>query len=308
MDNIVSFFKKKEFLIGMIILMILLIGGILFSVMKDDDSVLIDDIVVSFDTSGGTNIASITLDKPSVILQPDDPFRNGFIFEGWLYNSEEFNFSTTINESIKIVAKWRKLTDDDAFYTVTFDTDGGSGIDPVYVVANGKIVIPASPSRSSYKFDGWLLNDNLFDEDMLITSDITLVADWVYVDSITGETGTNTGELYVALPGKSYMNCESKADYYTTSVDFIMSGSIITHIVTTTVYVFEDGFDTNDIDSMYNTYKELENSDIENVSFKVIKVGNVLKTVQTVTNGDEGFLGDLESFKNSNLTDGMTCK
>lgn len=63
-------------------------------------------------------------------------------------------------------------------HTVTFDSKGGSAVDPVLVVHDGKVTEPAKPTREKYIFDGWMLNDKLFDFNTAITANTTLVAAW----------------------------------------------------------------------------------------------------------------------------------
>ena len=40
-------------------------------------------------------------------------------------------------------------------YTITFDTDGGSTIDPITQNYNTAIVAPADPTKTGYRFAGW---------------------------------------------------------------------------------------------------------------------------------------------------------
>lgn len=69
---------------------------------------------VSFDTLGGTTIASQNIEKGHVLNQPDNPSRSGFNFQGW-YTTEAFdylwNFETDlVDESMTLYAKWQVQT------------------------------------------------------------------------------------------------------------------------------------------------------------------------------------------------------
>ena len=63
-------------------------------------------------------------------------------------------------------------------YTVTFDSNGGSDIEPQTVKEGEKAVKPADPTKDKYIFDKWLLNNNDYDFDTPVVQDITLVAKW----------------------------------------------------------------------------------------------------------------------------------
>ena len=62
--------------------------------------------------------------------------------------------------------------------TVTFDTDGGSAVEPQTVVSGRKAVRPADPVRSGYTFAGWYLDGEVYDFDTPVTTDLTLTAHW----------------------------------------------------------------------------------------------------------------------------------
>ena len=64
------------------------------------------------------------------------------------------------------------------YYTVSFDTDGGSGIDSVKVLAGFPLEKVEEPKKEGYVFVGWLLNGDIYDLATPITKDITLVASY----------------------------------------------------------------------------------------------------------------------------------
>lgn len=61
---------------------------------------------------------------------------------------------------------------------VSFDSDGGSYIEPQFVLSEHTAVSPAAPSRPGYDFDGWTLDGSAFDFNSELTANITLKAVW----------------------------------------------------------------------------------------------------------------------------------
>lgn len=66
-------------------------------------------ITVSFNTMGGSEIESVTLNKNSNIVLPQNPFREGYTFDGWYLDenfSRVFNEKSLITDNITLYAKW----------------------------------------------------------------------------------------------------------------------------------------------------------------------------------------------------------
>jgi uncharacterized repeat protein (TIGR02543 family) len=106
----------------------------------------INQYTITFDTNGGNEIDSITLDYGTEITAPDNPTRKGYTFKGWDKEIPE----TTPAENITVKAQWEINQ-----YTITFDTNGGSEIAPITQDYGTKITAPANPTRKGYTFKGW---------------------------------------------------------------------------------------------------------------------------------------------------------
>jgi len=64
---------------------------------------------------------------------------------------------------------------------VTFESNGGSAVEPIHVESGTTIEAPAAPTKSGYHFDGWYTDPELthaFDFSVRIVTDITLYAKW----------------------------------------------------------------------------------------------------------------------------------
>ncbi len=75
-------------------------------------------------------------------------------------------------------------------YNVTFETDGGTYIEPFKINSDGLIEKPEDPKKEGYVFVGWYYNDELFDFNTKIEGDILLVAKWGEVSGIKFNTET----------------------------------------------------------------------------------------------------------------------
>ena len=72
------------------------------------------------------------------------------------------------------------------YYTVTFDSQGGSMVQSVRVKSGDKLTAPANPTRTSYNFSGWYKDSaytKIWDFSVeQVTQDITLYARWIAED------------------------------------------------------------------------------------------------------------------------------
>ena len=66
-------------------------------------------------------------------------------------------------------------------FTVTFNSDGGSVVEPAVVKDGAKVPKPADPTRTGYTFKGWLNGADVYNFETAVTADITLKAKWEVV-------------------------------------------------------------------------------------------------------------------------------
>lgn len=106
-------------------------------------------------------------------------------------------------------------------YTITFNSNGGSSVNPQILKANEKVYRPADPTKSDYKFIGWYEDSSLtrvFDFNTPITKNMNLFAKWEKINkpepikkkdakiisfSLAGIQGIiydDIGYIYVNLP------------------------------------------------------------------------------------------------------------
>ena len=98
--------KKKIILISSISVAIILVGVLLllFGNEKVQYNVL-------FNSNGGTSVEAITVDENGYIKKPTDPTKENYMFAGWYYNGELYDFSKPVTGDITLEARWVELVD-----------------------------------------------------------------------------------------------------------------------------------------------------------------------------------------------------
>lgn len=137
-------------------------------------------LVASYDNNNLTWGTKAT--KPAI-----DPTLYDHTFKGWYIVTDgvpsetAFDFENTlIYGNLTITAVYQ------GNLTVTFDSAGGSSVDPISVLEGETITEPTpDPTRSGYTFDAWQLDEVDFDFNDPITDDITLVAAWLENFTVT---------------------------------------------------------------------------------------------------------------------------
>ena len=61
---------------------------------------------VEFDTNGGTAVSTLEIEEDGLITKPADPAKEGYVFVGWYYNDELYDFSKPVTGNITLEARW----------------------------------------------------------------------------------------------------------------------------------------------------------------------------------------------------------
>jgi uncharacterized repeat protein (TIGR02543 family) len=194
-DNVKNEKNKKNilsyvicFTIGLFVGLGILATSIIFSRNLNDDESFIIEVLVSFDSSGGT------VSKQRIVTIGEIyglhgalgiPFRSGYSFSGWF----DENGARIINSTVVTATDDHTLT---AGWSaneiiVLFDSAGGSDVRRKIVTfgeiygINGTL---STPSRMGYSFQGWFdENGTQINSTSIVTAtdDHTLTAKWLEI-------------------------------------------------------------------------------------------------------------------------------
>ena len=114
---------------------------------------------VAFNSNGGSTVASQSVRYGSKAVQPTNPTRAGYTFQGW-YTAKnggtKYDFNQTVTGDITLYAHWSVNS-----YTLTFDGNGGKPSESSRTVQYGSQYgsLPTA-TRTGYTFQGWYTAKN----------------------------------------------------------------------------------------------------------------------------------------------------
>lgn len=113
--------KKKKTIIAVCVVIIILLIIALILVLNNKKT-----YTVTFDTKGGTEIASQTIEEDGVVTKPENPTKEGYIFLGW-YISEEstvkYDFTAKVDKDFTLIAKWTEVGEEKEITDISIVTE-----------------------------------------------------------------------------------------------------------------------------------------------------------------------------------------
>ena len=106
-------------------------------------------VTYAYGALGGTYATQI-VQAGEKAIEPDVPSRQGYQFTDWYLDDTKYDFDTAVTGDMTLTAKWTANS-----YTIAFDTNGGSDIDPITQDYGTVITAPEAPTREGYTFTGW---------------------------------------------------------------------------------------------------------------------------------------------------------
>ena len=108
-------------------------------------------VELTFNTNGGSETASQTIDYNTIPVRPAEPTKNGFVFAGWYTDEEltsEYAFTTPLTENTTLYAKWSEKL---VFTTIPTASN-------VTVTVDGR-TITATVVADNYEYLLWDMGD-----------------------------------------------------------------------------------------------------------------------------------------------------
>ena len=147
---------------------------------------------------GGTYAEQI-VQADETAIHPDNPAKSGYTFCGWYTNEactdgNKYDFTAPVTKDLTLTAKWTANS-----YTIAFDTDGGSKIDPITQDYGTAITVPADPTKTGYTFAGWTpaIPETMPAENMTIKAKWTVNQFTIAYDLDGGTAESNPGTYTV---------------------------------------------------------------------------------------------------------------
>ena len=181
---------------------------------------------VTFNTDGGSEVASQTVKSGEKATAPADPTKEGYTFVGWYNGDIKWDFEIPVSENTTLVARWNEIPEENPGDHEHTDADGNGVCDTcgedlnttykityvdgwkklalepsTYTVNTTELTLPTPPEKDYYVFDGWYL-DSEFTKyadkiDVSYKSDITYYAKYLpvsYTITYNLDGGTNAPE------------------------------------------------------------------------------------------------------------------
>lgn len=104
-----------------------------------------NQVVVSFDTKGGSTVPNQTIDQGTKAKLPAEPKKVGWTFAGWTLNGQPYDFTQPVKQNITLVATWTEAPDPGTLNELTVtnkkkDFEGEFTLDKFHKVDGGKRV------------------------------------------------------------------------------------------------------------------------------------------------------------------------
>lgn len=197
----------------------------------------VSEIVLSFDTDGGTEIEDIVISENFDFRIPDNLEKDGYALVGWSiedeYISMEGYFESNIEElydrlyntfgmlraegikskKFTLTATWCAIE-----YEISYELDGGTldeELPRTYNIESDTITF-GTPKKTGYDFDGW----NIESIEHGSTEDKTIIASWtptvyhIYYDTDGGTNNSENPDTYTIESNDIYLNYPQKNGYY----------------------------------------------------------------------------------------------
>ena len=93
--------KEKSFKLKVAVALIVLILIIIILLLLNRKV-----YTITFDSCGGTLVEAVSVGKNDRIPEPKAPTKEGYVFDGWYYNNERYDFKKNVTSNMILEARW----------------------------------------------------------------------------------------------------------------------------------------------------------------------------------------------------------
>ena len=195
---------------------------------------------VTFDSKGGSAVASQTVVNGRTASKPGDPTQAGHTFVGWFEDescTNLYDFSAVVTHNLTLYAKWQVNSDGRVEHTVTFDGNFSGALKTTLTTVNGKILnAPPAPTQADHTFVDWFVS--MYDDGAKLTRKFDITAE-VTEDMVVYAAWSQSGhtDLGVSVTEKQITwNAANGVNSYTITVKSETGDIVKSDFVMTTIY------------------------------------------------------------------------
>ena len=133
----------KKRLLSILLLCCMVLTLLPTTAFAADESPAVTNVTVTFDSNGGGEVKSQTIQQGQQVQRPADPVKEGYTFIGWYdkndldnkyYNMPEWNFSYPVTKDLELVAQWMETRPISTEPITYLDKDGNRQVCNKYTV------------------------------------------------------------------------------------------------------------------------------------------------------------------------------
>lgn len=151
------------------------------------------NIVIKFDSAGGTIVKDVEI-EPNTSMDLPEVKRDGYTFKGWYLDNTKIDKTYKFKEDVTLTANWEPVNETPKMFKITFNSNGGTKVNDIYVKCDELLKLPKNPTKSGYNFISWIDKHGtpILNGAALTCDNITLYANWEKKETKTETTVKET--------------------------------------------------------------------------------------------------------------------
>ena len=172
--------RKFFILIGLIALLFMVQACDKQTSITNLTDLLDRSLTVHFDSKGGSEINTISIDLDNSDFELEEPIREGYTFLGWFYNLDDEkvvnDFKDITENSIILYAKWEVNV-----YTLTFNVGDEEYEYNLNFGEDISLLDQDFKEKEGHSFNGWFIDEDLssaYNLENMPAENLVLYGDW----------------------------------------------------------------------------------------------------------------------------------